>query len=336
MSDRDAGRTPGLADLHAGASRRRAWIKYWLRDPLNGGLDHLLHTVAPVIGIDGASALGAAIARRTIPRHHPDWVQRADAALARLRPEFDAHGRAAMLDRRHAAIGRVMMEFAVMPQLVQQGRLRIDRADRLRAALQDDGPVILAALHLGNWELSTSAAVLHRLAGSSGPVRPVHAIYQPPRSRFRHRLAVRARHRIGTSLLPPGRAAAPAAMRVLRDRGLVWLALDDYRDRQVNGPLLGRPAGRHGNLAVAVRLAAATGARVVPIYVVRDGGAWFTLKVLAEPADWSARLADARAGDIRPAVRALNARVEGPVRDHLEQWFMLHELRLPPEPPAGG
>lgn len=319
---------PNLAALRAGPAGRRAWRKYWVRDPLNGGLDHLLHAAMPLLGMDGASAFGAAIARRSIPRHHPDWVARADAALAALRPDADARARAAMLDRRHAAIGRVMAEFTVLHRMAGEADIAVRGRAHLDNALAHDGPLILAGLHLGNWELSFLPAVLQRLSGFDTPIRPVHTIYQPPRSRFRHRLAVRARERAGARLLPPGRPAATAAMRVLRGNGIVWIALDDFRDRQVNGPLFGRPAGRHGNLAVAARLAAATGARVLPLYVVRNQGARFTLHAEPAPADWTACLEAARAGDVAPAVHALNQRVEPAVRAHLDQWFMLHELRL--------
>lgn len=329
-SSGDRASAPDLAALRAGPAGRRAWRKYWITDPVNGGLDHLLHAAMPLLGVDGASAFGAALARRSIPRHHPDWLARADAALAALRPELDAGARADMIDRRHAAIGRVMAEFTVLQRMAGQDRIAVDGAARLHDALADDGPVILAALHLGNWEVSMLPPVLRRLAGLETAMRPVHVIYQPPRSRFRHRLAVRARARGGATLLPPGRPAGPAAMQVLRARGIVWIALDDYRDRQVNGPLFGRAAGRHGNLGVAVRLAAATGARIVPLYVVRRESAGFTLlHVAPEPDDWPNRRRAARAGDVAPAVQALNARVERPVLAHLDQWFMLHELRLP-------
>ena len=325
----DRSPAPDLAALRAGPASRRAWRKYWITDPLYGGLDHLLHAAMPLMGVDGASTFGAALARRSIPRHHPDWLERADAALASLRPELDVAARTDIIDRRHAAIGRVMAEFPVLRRMAEQDRIAVEGAARLNDALADDAPVILAALHLGNWEVSMLPSVLRRLAGLQAPMRPVHVIYQPPRSRFRHRLAVRARERSGATLLPPGRPAGMAAMQVLRARGIVWMALDDYRDRQVNGPLFGRAAGRRGNLGVAVRLAAATGARIVPLYVVRENGANFTLHVGPEPDDWPHRRQAARAGDLAPAVAALNARVERPVLDHLDQWFMLHELRLP-------
>lgn len=96
----------------------------------------------------------------------------------------------------------------------------------------------------------------------------------------------------------------------------------------MHGPLFGRPPDKSANLGIAVRLAAATGANLLPIWVTRRQGARFTLHVAPPPEDWPARLAEARAGDPAPAIHALNARVEPPVRAHLDQWFMLHELRL--------
>jgi lauroyl/myristoyl acyltransferase len=67
---------------------------------------------------------------------------------------------------------------------------------------------------------------------------------------------------------------------------------------------------------------------VLPLYIVREAGARFTLHAGPEPTDWAAHLEAARRGHPEPGIEALNAAVEPVVRAHLDQWFMLHELRL--------
>src|SRR5207245_238378 len=50
--------------------------------------------------------------------------------------------------------GRVMLEFAVLDRLLPAGRIAIAGAEHFVGARAGDRPVLVMALHLGNWEVS--------------------------------------------------------------------------------------------------------------------------------------------------------------------------------------
>ncbi len=308
---------PPLAGIFAAdEAARRAARRYWITDSLLGVADMALHHAMRLGTVDSCSWVGAQIGRLTAPRNHPDWHARADEAVKRLRPDLDDAARADLLARRWANVGRTMTEFSVLPRLETPERVRIDGAERLAEARAAGRPVICAAMHLGNWELiGTTMMMLNE---------PCMGVYQPPRSRFRHYLAVHARARANYPLVPPGRFGAMPAVRALREGKVLFLGVDEYVGGRVNGPLFGRPVEMRGNIANAVRFARLTNALVMPSWVERHDGARFTVHF--EPPVPLGDL-DGSAEAQLEGVTRLNAAMETIIRANLHTWLMLHELR---------
>src|SRR5207302_5934288 len=112
-------------------------------------------------------------------------------------------------------VGRVMLEFSVLDRLWQEGRIELAGSEHLLAARAAGRPVIVMGLHLANWEVIGPSLIG---LGIRGP----KAFYQPPRSRFEHKIALAARARYGVIVLRPGVAAARAARRLLvEERGVL-------------------------------------------------------------------------------------------------------------------
>ncbi len=302
-------------------SARQALFRHWLRDPLQGLADWLPHQALRLLPTEAASAFGVTMGQRA-GRKRQVGSDRVRALLRQLWPEATPAEVEALLAAHWAHVGRCFSEFAALSRFRAEGRIEIEGGDRL-LALRDSGrPLIIAGLHVGNWE------VVH--AGLAQLGIPFHAIYQRLPNRFRMRIADRARGR-SRSVAGPQAAVAVAptlgavfeAHRVLESREAALLYyVDEFWEGRVHAPALGRPLKLDGNIMRAVRLASATGAAIVPAYALRLGqAARFRLHFLPEvPIGPPGRGRQAVLADIA----ALDAVVEQVVRAHPEQWFMAH------------
>jgi KDO2-lipid IV(A) lauroyltransferase len=289
-------------------ARSRQWRRYWLWDPLLGGLDFAIHHLARRLPIGCCSALGGRLGvlngryRFAAVRER---VRRGYTQLSRERLEPGDADRAVMRFFDH--VGRVMTEFSVLDRLWAAGRIAVVGAEHLLAARAAGRPLIVMGLHLGNWEVIGPSLI--------GLGLRFKFIYQPPRSRFEHRIAVAARQRYGAVLLRPGIAAARTAHRLLvEEKGTLLIYADDERRGYVNAPLFGRPVAPRANLRNIARLAAASRAAVIPAYAERLDGAHARVTFLA-PVELTEALLD--------NVQRLDRVITPPVLARLDQWYML-------------
>jgi KDO2-lipid IV(A) lauroyltransferase len=278
------------------------WLR-WLDDRK----DRALHAGLRALPTPATSAMGAGIAALALRLRHARKVEGAMAALEVLRPEIPAPCRRDMALRNLTAQARTLAEYGRLDRLWAEGRISVEGQENLRGAR----PPLVAALHLGNWETIGPAM--------RGLGHAVSAIYQPPRSAAQHAIVVRAREAYGVSLIAPGPAGARKALRVLQGQHEALLVyVDEYQNGRVNAPALGRPPATGGNLPFVLRLAARTGAPLVPAYALRESGARFRVHFLpALPVT----------GDLATDQAALEAVIEPLVRRHLDQWLMLYPFR---------
>lgn len=305
-------------------SARGDLLRHWLRDPLQGLADWLPHQALRLLPTDAASALGARMGQRA-GRKRQVGSDRVRALLRQLRPEATAAETEALLHAHWAHVGRCFSEFAALSRFREEGRIVIEGADALLALRAAGRPLIVAGLHVGNWE------VVH--AGLAQLGIPFHAIYQRLPNRFRMRIADNARGRSRSQAGPQAAVAvAPTlgavfeAHRVLESREAALLYyVDEFWEGRVHAPALGRKLKLDGNIMRAVRLASTTGAALVPAYALRVGeAARFRLRFLPEvPVGPPGR---GRKGVLED-IAALDAVVEQVVRAHPEQWFMAHVFR---------
>jgi KDO2-lipid IV(A) lauroyltransferase len=223
----------------------------------------------------------------------------------------------AAIRRLFATVGRVMLEFSVLDRLWQEGRIAVSGSEHLLAARAAGRPVIVMGLHLNNWEVIGPSLIGLGLAGFK-------FIYQPPSSRFDHRIAVAARTRYGAIMLQPGVAAARIARRLLVDeQGVLLIYADDERKGRIGAPLFGRPIPERANLSTIVRLAWASGAAVIPAYAERSRGASFQVTYLPPVA--LAPAGNDPAASLTENIHRLDDVITPLVLDRLDQWYMLFE-----------
>lgn len=250
-----------------------------------------------------AHGLAGVFAQHVGPRLYPRGERQARENFPRLRPDLPLGP--AMVEMRDN-IARTMMEVPRLGRMVAEGRMRAHGTEHLAGR-----PLLVAGLHLGNWEFIGPAMT----AAGAKPA----AIYQPVRSAYRTRVAVAARRPWSTRLWPGSPAAARPALRALtHGEGVLLMFLDEFVGGRVAAPSLGRGPRRGGNITAIARMARLAGAEVVLAWCLRRPGPRFEV-FFAPPLHLPERLED--------AVALLDAAAEAVILPNLPQWFMLHEWR---------
>lgn len=226
--------------------------------------------------------------------------------LALCFPSLSAQEQRRLLCRALTETGKAVTEAAYF------WTRRPERLDRLivdvrgwqptQALLQQGRGLIVAAPHLGAWEL-LSLYWARRV--------PLHSMYRPPRQREYEALLTRVRERSGADLVPATAAGIRRLYRVLAD-GEVAAILPDQEARQgVFAPLFGRPAK---TMTLLPKLARRSGAPVVFAFAERLPWArGYRVHMLPAPGD----IADP---DPERAAAALNRMIEACVRIAPEQY----------------
>lgn len=307
--------------------------RHWVREPLTGARLWALHHALRALPTEAASGLGGGLGRRLGPRLHPQLDARMRDTARRLRPDLarDAAALDHIVTGAWDSIGRAFAEFSVEHRLLDEGRVEVDGAERLAAARESGRPIVVARLHLANWEVVPIALAALGL--------PLVYAYQPQPNRFRTALAVAARERsrravarrlgvapeaVARGIMPSPRAGAEI-LRALRGGFALALHVDEQVDGKVYAPAFRPPPPLRDNVLRICRLVRLTQAIVLPAYAERTGGARFRVHVGAPIA--MPTLSD-QAEDLRAKAAALNERLRTPVLDHLDQWFMLPYYRL--------
>lgn len=311
-------------------AERRALFHHWVREPLLAGLSDVLpHQGMRLLPVDAVSALGARLGMKA-GASRPEASERARALFRQLRPEATADAIERMLDAHWRHVGRCFAEFSCLDRLWP--RVTVDGLQNLEAPRRAGRPVLIAGLHVGYWELVHLALARLRI--------PATGIYQRQPNRFRMKIAIAARERSWRGGIPvrqllPTSAALFAAQRVLsKPDGVMLYYVDEYWEGRVHAPALGRAPRPEGNIAKAVRLAAASGAAVIPCYALRVGDA-ARFRLVFAPEVPMGPPGRGRAGAVADQA-TLDAAMEQVVRATPEQWFMAHVFRPDAGPDHGG
>jgi KDO2-lipid IV(A) lauroyltransferase len=288
-----------------------------------GLLNTGLHVALRYTPIDVCSYLGSlmgGLGRRRMPEKD----KQAHVVWRRLRPqETDPALIEAAMKRLWRHLGRTLAEFSVLDRLWPKGRVEIEGLEHVAAARAAGKRMIMVSVHLGNWEVIGSVLVAHGYCGA--------AVYEVPENRFEHRIVRNFRKRYGAKLVPQGSAGARAAFKTLAEMESMAIFIDEVRDGKVNAPAFGRPLPEGGNIVFAARLAALTGAEVIPGYCLRlNDRAQF--KVILLPPMQYARTGNRKA-DLAANVAMTNALFERIIQQNLDQWYYTNAVEVGPEPP---
>ncbi len=177
-------------------------------------------------------------------------------------------------------------------------------------------PVVTVTGHLGAWEL---------LAGICQPLladdQPTMVIVRQPRDKALGKLMMHLRS-VGRLKVVPHRNAARKVLRCLKKGGMAAFLVDHNcsRSEALFLPFLGKTAAV--NMGPAL-LALRANAYVLPVFLVRNEDATYTLEILS-PLD-TATLEGTREEKVRAITIFYTQAVETMVKNYPEQWFWMHK-----------
>lgn len=242
------------------------------------------------------------------------WTNLREARVARRSlelcfPSMDEAERDALWRRNLAETGKTALETMRLWTRPAANNLALVRAvhgrEHFDAALASGRGLIIAAPHLGNWELLNQW-----LAAQS----PLAILYRPPRQPVMDALIRRFRGQPGVTQVRAEASGVRTLLKLLKDGGMLGI-LPDQQPKRGDGefaPFFGIPAL---TMTLLPRLAERTGATVLCAYVKRLPSHERGFDVHIEPAP------DA-VGDPDPiiATAALNSALEHCIRSAPEQY----------------
>jgi KDO2-lipid IV(A) lauroyltransferase len=270
----------------------------------------LLVALLRSLPIDAASAVGGLLGRRIGPRLRVSNNVRRNLRAAL--PELPETRIEAIVRAMWDNLGRVAAEYPHLRKIrVFDGPGRVETLgiEHLDRAIAAGRRVILFGGHLANWEVAALAAGQYGL--------DIAQIYRAANNPLVNRMLARLRGG-GSELIPKGAVASRRAVAALRRGGHVSLLADQKLNEGIAVPFFGRPAMTAPALAL---LALRFDCAVLPARVERRGGARFRL-TLHPPLD--VPHSGDRDADVLAIMTAVNATLEGWIRERPEQWFWVH------------
>jgi KDO2-lipid IV(A) lauroyltransferase len=284
--------------------------------------DLALYRVMRSLPISVASRIGAALAQFMGRRTYPSADARVAAAIRRLRPDLASTPTTleAAQVRFWAHVGRIYAEYCLLHKMVPRGRVEIDDPDTFRAVLSDGRPVIVPFVHLGNWE------TCGRVLSLSAPDR-VCALSNPmPPNRVQAQIATLQRARVPAKVLTFDANVWRLALQHLeRPGGILFVAIDEVMAGRVSAPGFGRRLDPGANVHKIVRIAARTGAIILPLYSERLDGARFCTRIL-KPLEFR-KQSKLQADEQQASVQRLDQAYETAILQLIDQWFGLLDFR---------
>ena len=239
-------------------------------------------------------------------------------------PELGSGARLEILRGTYRNWGRMIAEWTHFGELTREnikrfvtyaGREHWDEAQRI-----SDGRGILALTgHFGNFELL--------VVGHSAYGNPIAMINRELRNPLIDRQVCKARTAFG-AVLVPRKGGAKHALKLLRDNFMVTVPLDLNVRKGLFVDFFSLKAATSPALA---RLAIATGAPVLPAFMVRQGES-ARHKITVLPVIETARSSD-RDEAVRENTQRYQAAIETMVRRHPDHWNWIHR-RWKTRPPG--
>ncbi len=273
------------------------------------------------------------------------WRSHFDGLAANLEvvsPGLDRAGRRRLLRANVRNFLKAWIDVLQMPHRPTQAWqewLRTEGHEHLTAARARGRGVIIVSFHLGAWEsvIASLNDVFPGLALLAELVRPIRCFNWFERTRSRAGCRVipldcdAARAGDVAAAQRSGAAAARAVYRVLRQQGVVVIAID--RDLLGTGEILPLFGHRASIPMGAVEIAARTGAAILPVTILRGPGDVYHARAYP-PVTVPAGGTDPET--VRAVTRGLLGLLESVVAAHPEQWHVLTPIFGPPLDSEGG
>jgi len=229
-------------------------------------------------------------------------------------PELSRTARRRLLRRNMIELGKSVTEIGVLWTCDEKKMRRLVRRvsgkDDLEKAIHRGRGLLLAAPHLGAWEVVGLWASLHH---------PITSLYRAPPMSQMGRFMRAARERFGARLVAADNTGIRALYKTLERGEMVGILPDQVpaaRGAAVFAPFFGIPAS---TMVLLSRLATKTGAPVIFGYAERlPRGRGYHLHFLPAPADINR-------GDLESSAAVVNAMVEKCVRAAPEQYQWVYK-----------
>lgn len=293
-------------------------LRLWLfADRLFGLLVRAVFALLRLLGPDRGPRIGAFLARRLGPLTSANRIARENIAAAF--PDKSEAERAAILAEAWDNLGRVACEYVHMDRIwdfdldrPMVGRITATpETIALYNRLRDDGkPAIVFSAHLANWELPAIAAARHGIDSA--------VLYRTPNSPAVAQEILRLRRDSMGTLVAAGMSAPFKLAKALERGQHVGMLVDQRFGRGPRVPFFGAEAPANPLLA---ELAARFDCPVHGARCIRLPDGRFELELTEEiplPRDAAGRV------DIQAATAAVNAVIEGWIREHPGQWLWMH------------
>ena len=293
------------------------------RSPLRNGIEYAIAIAlvkslewSPMPVARGLSGIYARLLDRAVPR-----LRRvADRNLSMAMPHLDARGRATVVDGVFRSIARLLVGFAKLPSIRKDnvaGWIHYEGFEHFAEGIRRGRGVLFATAHLGNWELSAHA---HALMAA-----PMQVVVRPLDNPLIDRLVESRRALTGNR--PIGkREAARGILKALAANQAVGILIDQNAavEESVFVNVFGIPAAANVGFA---KLAAHSGAAVVPGFALWSEEEQRYVLRFYPPLEIT--------GDAARDTQALQAVLEGVIREYPDQWLWIHrrwKTRPPGEP----
>lgn len=292
----------------------KTWIHYWIFDPFWGGIDYLTHYGLRLLPIGIVSNIGCILGKLTGKHRYPEVNIYVSDTLKIIHLDTTMLTNSQFLETMWGNMGRVIAELSIVDK-IGDDRIVYHNEHYITDTSKPGDPTIFVFIHLGNWELITHAIKKHGFILS--------AVYESLPNRFQRRLAKTARERRGYKPISPNFSGTKHLIKVLEQGESVGLAIDEFKNEQVKSPSFGRRIEGSTNIELAIKLSRKFNAPIIPVYCVRKTGANFDIY-------WEKPLLayELKEKEIKIIARDVEGRCETWLRNHIEQWYMLHRLKL--------
>lgn len=245
------------------------------------------------------------------------WRRQAMANLrlvykdTRSHRQLKAIARASMIN-----IFRMIVELAVVCRapftIVKE--TRIEGEQHLIQAMKQGKPVLMLGSHVGSFLIAIFTLTLRGY--------PIRYIFKQPQAKSVNDFILQLNRDMKTNPIPvkPRSAATKQSLATLRNKGILWIALDqNVREGDVGVEFFGvKAATARGPAILALR----TGAVVLPVYARREGWLKHTI-VIREPIELEH--SGDKDEDIYKNLKRFNAVIEQMVLENPNEWWWIHE-----------
>lgn len=268
---------------------------------------YLIYCLCRVLGFSKASALGGFVGR-TAGYAYAQLSGVADNNIRRVFPKLSTNERRNLIKKACDNMGRTFFEYFVLDIADRDPKFKCTQVNGkiMELMAEDKPPIMLFSAHLGNWEVGAK-----NITDSGYSLTP---IYRPINNPYVDALILKCRGRVVTSQIAKGRRSGIESIRTLKAGTNMVVLADQKYNEGLDIPFFGVSAKTADGF---VKLAKASGAKIVPIVITRHNKTEFIVRL-------SAHIMNPEIESIEEILTKCNSHIEDWIKTYPEQWFWFH------------